>query len=501
MTDQLRSKPAHNEAYIRNKLDALDREMRGIPSRFPVSRTASNAVVRISETAHGWDLFTVVRWDGAAWILPLADNEDDVDDLFVVAQIVSDDEVLAVGWGLMCVSGLTQYTTYYLSDTNPGELVNTAPTNPASAVRAVLYALPNNVAIVLGPVGAGSAGSGSVTNADLDDIIVAGGPIGSTSTVPVLTWNAKGRLTVVTSATITPGSIGAASAAHTHALSSLSDVTIATPADGHFLRYNGSRWVNYSLGSIGYTPGTGITPEDQNVFYFGTDAGPMLVQISNGSRLIVGGEAFLDFAVRGTISGGTNKYARINVDSNNISFKDDGNETLSWKCSATAGSRRWEFMVPGIAKDNWAVQAASAGSSNLHISGKSYVRYFRGNPTDADIVLDSPTTAHLRAEYDSTYTAFGTGAGGAIILRDSSDLTNRRIAVNENMEVEISYSSTSKIVIDKNSKVIITYPNSNTVTLDSGDFVGSSKAVKLREIDICDAGVAKKMLVLCSAAY
>ena len=43
----------------------------------------------------------------------------------------------------------------------------------------------------------------------LASIIIAGGPIGSTSVVPVITYDDHGRLTAVTSATITPASIGA----------------------------------------------------------------------------------------------------------------------------------------------------------------------------------------------------------------------------------------------------------------------------------------------------
>lgn len=58
----------------------------------------------------------------------------------------------------------------------------------------------------------------NVTNAKLDDIITAGGPTGSSSVVPVITYNVKGRLTAVTTATITPASIGAASSSHTHSL-------------------------------------------------------------------------------------------------------------------------------------------------------------------------------------------------------------------------------------------------------------------------------------------
>ena len=56
-------------------------------------------------------------------------------------------------------------------------------------------------------------GSANVTAAGtLASIIVAGGPIGSASVVPVITYDAKGRLTAVSSATITPAAIGAAPA-------------------------------------------------------------------------------------------------------------------------------------------------------------------------------------------------------------------------------------------------------------------------------------------------
>jgi hypothetical protein len=61
------------------------------------------------------------------------------------------------------------------------------------------------------------AGSGALT---LANTITAGGPIGSGSAVPVITYDAKGRLTAVSSATITPSSIGAevAGTVATHAL-------------------------------------------------------------------------------------------------------------------------------------------------------------------------------------------------------------------------------------------------------------------------------------------
>ena len=45
------------------------------------------------------------------------------------------------------------------------------------------------------------------------------------------------------------------------------------------------------------------------------------------------------------------------------------------------------------------------------------------------------------------------------------------------------------------------FANSNSVTLADSDFVGVGKAVRIREIDVCNNGVAKKMLILASTPY
>jgi hypothetical protein len=68
------------------------------------------------------------------------------------------------------------------------------------------------------------AGTGALT---LASTITAAGPVGGAATVPVITFDAKGRLTAVTTAAITPDSIGAATSSHTH-----SEITTSRIAAG-----------------------------------------------------------------------------------------------------------------------------------------------------------------------------------------------------------------------------------------------------------------------------
>lgn len=61
------------------------------------------------------------------------------------------------------------------------------------------------------------------------------GTFGNSTTVPVVTVNAKGLVTAVSTASITTGATN---------LDELSDVVITTPSNGQVLKYNGTNWVN-----------------------------------------------------------------------------------------------------------------------------------------------------------------------------------------------------------------------------------------------------------------
>jgi hypothetical protein len=77
-----------------------------------------------------------------------------------------------------------------------------------------------------------TAGPGSGSQAaTLASVIAAAGPTGSASVVPVITYDAKGRLTTVTTATITPAAIGAPSGSGTSSGTNSGDVTLAGTPD------------------------------------------------------------------------------------------------------------------------------------------------------------------------------------------------------------------------------------------------------------------------------
>lgn len=86
--------------------------------------------------------------------------------------------------------------------------------NSASALvlGAVPAALPNARQTISGAgITFTDTGAGGTLTIAINNTIVAAGPIGSGNTVPVITYSAKGLLTAVTTATITPSSIGAVS--------------------------------------------------------------------------------------------------------------------------------------------------------------------------------------------------------------------------------------------------------------------------------------------------
>ena len=83
-----------------------------------------------------------------------------------------------------------------------------------SARYSVLTGVTAANTVLAGPASGGSVISTfrSLVVADLPSVIISGGPTGGAATVPVITYNAEGLLTAVSTATVTPASIGAQTA-------------------------------------------------------------------------------------------------------------------------------------------------------------------------------------------------------------------------------------------------------------------------------------------------
>lgn len=130
-----------------------------------------NLVLEVSQTAHGWLVSDVLRWNGGAWVFADAGVVGDTDTLAVVGQIPDDDHALLVLWGLFCLDGLAPHTDYWLDPVVPGALT---VTKPASNPRLVLHHAEGGLCVLR----AGAAGGGGSASrfADLTDVDVVTTP-------------------------------------------------------------------------------------------------------------------------------------------------------------------------------------------------------------------------------------------------------------------------------------------------------------------------------------
>lgn len=477
-------------ASIRQELEDARKDFRGASAYGTSPQGGSNLVEKVTQVSHGWSVGTAVIKVGSDFVLTdtdLTTGNIDTDAVpGVVGKIIDDDTALVVFFGLMCLEGLTEYSVYYLS-TTPGGTTATKPTSGAvrpifvsiadglcwvgssaagsrlddledveltspadldvlyydnasgkwingpyadtipagsitsamlrdSAACSVIGRAANSIGVPADIVAsaddrvlvrsAGALSFAQVTPAMLSDVLAAGGPTGSASVVPVITYNAKGQLTAVTTATITPAAIGAVDtatyAAHTHSIA----------------------------GDVGGTLAATVIGNDK----------VLTAHILNQN---VTAAKILDHCIGSTQLGQVAGYTII------------GN--------------------------------ASSSTGDLVQTGFS--------ATDGSVLRRKDTAFGFSAEVDLGTT----GSGGGLFKCYFA--ASKYFEINATGVVTIFQTSTSKLEVNASTTLTITYANSNTVTIASADFVGSSKAIKIREIDVCDAGVAKKMLVLCSATY
>lgn len=174
-------------------------------------------------------------------------------------------------WGTITgtVTNQTDLTTYLSSNYQPldGDLTAIAALTGTSGflkkTAANTWSLDTNDYVTSVTLSGDVTGSGTSTiNATLASVITAGGPTGSSSVVPVITYDAKGRLTAVSTATITPSAIGAQTALNGTGFVRMSGTTVSyvTGTSSQFVKADGSLDSSaYYLASnpSGYTSNTG----------------------------------------------------------------------------------------------------------------------------------------------------------------------------------------------------------------------------------------------------
>jgi hypothetical protein len=148
---------------------------------------------------------------------------------------------------------------------------------------------------------------------------------------------------------------------------------------------------------------------------------------------------------------------------------------------------------------------------------KGNMLYCAGNPAQAangqfpNAILNFPTMGQRNALLvaDSVteipkwakQIELGTTSDGGASLKINF-AAGKYVEISSTGRVRCYESATADFTIDMATRTIrATFQNSNSVTLADSDFIGTSKAVRLREIDVCDNGVTKKMLILASLPY
>jgi hypothetical protein len=108
---------------------------------------ASNFIA-VSQAAHGFATGQAIYFDGSVWRLAKADDADTLA-IAIVSYVDADDFNAYVEGKITGLSGLVAGQYYFVSDAIPGALTITAPTDPASFVNPILFALSAATGLVM----------------------------------------------------------------------------------------------------------------------------------------------------------------------------------------------------------------------------------------------------------------------------------------------------------------------------------------------------------------
>lgn len=145
----------------------------------------------------------------------------------------------------------------------------------------------------------------------------------------------------------------------------------------------------------------------------------------------------------------------------------------------------------------WSKAQANAAASSAKYTGviesattTSFVLVYAGKITLAAATLTPGTTYYLS---DTT--------AGLAVVKGSVTANELKIPVYRAITATTAIVMAARDVACDLSTLTLGDATTNKLSVDLADFIGTGKIMKVREIDVCESGVAKKMLVIASATY
>jgi hypothetical protein len=277
----------------------------------------------------------------------------------------------------------------------------------------------------------------------LASVITAGGPTGSASVVPVITYDAKGRLTTVTTATITPAAIG------------------AQPVDA-------------GLTSLAGLTGAGYAKATATDTWSVVSPIPLADLPTLANCTVLGNPTATNPATIAALQASTNDRVLVRR-SNNLTFDqvqtaDIANDAIGSAQIAAGAVGPTELAAPGSPVKGHMLTYDTTGSVWTVIdAGKPY--------SVLGVTGSSQSTPAAMEAADGTMMArVGTSVG-------------------------FKYDVTLGNATNAGKLTIRSTALSDAIVIDTALVTSSGKKLSVREVDVCDSGTAKKMLILASAPY
>lgn len=219
-------------------------------------------------------------------------------------------------------------------------------------------------------------GSGSQV-ATLASVITAGGPIGSATVAPIITYDAKGRLTTVTSATITPAASSITGAGD---LTKVDDTNVTLTLGGTPV---GSllKAVSLTLGWTGTLANARLTNSSLTV-------GSTTISLGGTSTTLAGLTSVTSTTFVGALTG--NASTATNVAVGGITGLGTGVATALAVNTGTAGA----FVVNGgaLGTPSSGVVTNLTGTAGINITGTAPAGTLTGTTLNSTVVTSSLTT-------------------------------------------------------------------------------------------------------------